>query len=69
MAKSFDVADRYPEPSGHLPEQRSKATGGGKSPMDPMGQKVPAWSAEGSQTPGNSPSAVDVIPCGKKTSK
>ena len=61
--KSPNMADRYPEPSGHLPEQRSKATGGGKSPLDPMGAKIPGWSAEVSQTPGDSPSAKDIDCC------
>ncbi len=66
MAKSFDMDQRYPDPSGHLPEQRSKATGGGKSPLDPMGCKMPGLSAPGSLTPSNSPCGCDYGPNSEK---
>ncbi len=52
--KNLSITDRYPEPAGRCPEQRSKATGGGKSPLDPMGANVPGYSADPCQTPGNS---------------
>jgi hypothetical protein len=42
MAKTFDMKDRCVSPAwGREPEQRSKATGGGPSPLDPMGAAIP----------------------------
>lgn len=60
MAKSFDMTERYPSPAnGRQAEQRSKATGGGKSPMDPMGGKCPGWSAAPCQNPSNTDGAMN----------
>ena len=64
--KNLSITDRYPEPAAHEPAQRSKATGGGKSPLDPMRAKVVGYSAEPCQTPGNSMLKEDAEPCGKK---
>lgn len=58
MAKSFDMADRYPSPAaGRQPAQRSKATGGGKAPLDPMGDPIPGWCAKPGQNPGDCPTS------------
>lgn len=61
MAKSFNQTDRYPAPAyDKQPEQRSKATGGGASPLDPMCAPQPGYSAPQCQTPGDSPKAGDI---------
>ena len=61
MAKSFQESERYPVPAyDRQPEQRSKATGGGKSPLDPMGCPQPGYSAPQAQTPGDSPKSGDI---------
>lgn len=69
MAKSFDMTDRYPSPApGVSPSQRSKATGGGASPLNPMGAPVPGYCAEPQQNPGDCPKGdCDRTPLGKST--
>ena len=59
MQKQFPMTDRYPQPSGHVADQRSKALGGRKSPLDPMAAGQPGYSAEQSQAPGNSITGED----------
>lgn len=71
MAKSSNHGDRYPSPApGRLPEQRSKANGGGASPLDPMGTAVPGYCAAPAQNPGDCPSGdCDRTPLGKSKAK
>ena len=71
MAKSFDMTERYPSPAyGRTPEQRSKATGGGASPLDPMGAEVPGYCAAPAQSPSDCPSKdCDYAPLTRKAEK
>ena len=69
MAKSFDMNDRYPSPApGRVADSRSKATGGGASPLNPMGASVPGYCADPAQNPGDCPTTdCDRTTLGGKT--
>jgi hypothetical protein len=71
MARSFSMSERYPSPApGRLPEQRSKATGGGSSPLDPMGSNQPGYCAPQGQNPGDCPTKdCDKTPLAKRGAK
>jgi hypothetical protein len=71
MAKTFDMKDRCVSPAwGREPEQRSKATGGGPSPLDPMGAAIPGYCAPAAQSPGDCPERdCDYAPLSRKGEK
>ena len=71
MAKNFDQTERYPSAAyGRTPEQRSKALGGGASPLDPMGAKVPGYCADAAQSASDCPARdCDYTPTMRKAEK